>query len=437
MLVGVSVGLLALLVSAANVWWSARGPASTATPQQSEGTLQHLYVLAESSDEPLMRVRIGRAVERTTIGSPDHLDIGLVEDDAPLRIPAPATVTRSRTGWRIIDSAGGVHRFEASDTVRVASLKDDLLTLDDVQLPGVVQLHPRKGDARRFDIVEHVSVEQYLPGVIAKELYPNWHPETFRAQAIAARSYGLHERQRRIARGDHFDVESTTQDQAYGGATQNARAHEAVRATRGLVLTYRGSILRAYYSSTTGGRAASARDTWPTSEGFEFNLAAPIQASPRDDADNFSPLFRWKVERTHDLLVDRIRRYGRDAKNSLRTVSSISTILPREVNEFGRPRTYTLSDKRGKTWTISAESIRIACNFTDGGKLPKVTRDKRVNSGDFEARRNGRTMIFTGRGFGHGVGMSQFGAEGKAREGQTAGEILEHYYPGARVRRAY
>ena len=275
--------------------------------------------------------------------------------------------------------------------------------------------------------------------MIAKELYASWRPVTFEAQAIAARSYALHERARRRADGRHFDVESTTKDQAYAGATENSRAHDAARATRGLVLTWAGSVLRAYYSSTTGGRAASARDTWPTSEGFEFNLAPPIQASPRDDSDAFSPVFRWEVERSTRDVLRRFRAFGRARGASIRNIRSLGTIRVLDRNEFGRPRTYRVTDESGRAWTLKAEDIRVACNHPGepDDSIPPVTRAERVLSGDFTAEIVRGRVVFSGRGFGHGVGMSQFGAEGMARRGEDARTILRHYYPGAVIERAY
>src|SRR5690606_21035761 len=144
--------------------------------------------------------------------------------------------------------------------------------------------------------------ESYLPGVVAKELYQTWPLPTFQAQAVCARSYALHERGRARAAGRLFDVEATTQDQVFAGATDLPVAHSAVESTRGQVITYRGGVLRAYYSSTSGGRAASAADTWPTGPGFEFNQAFPLQAAPRQYFDQASPAYRW----TRDLGLERL-----------------------------------------------------------------------------------------------------------------------------------
>lgn len=288
----------------------------------------------------------------------------------------------------------------------------------------------------RFDVVERVPIESYIPGVIAKELYPGWSLHAYKAQAVAARSYAMHERQRRMAMGSHFDVESTTRDQVYGGQTDNQTALHAAGLTRGEVLTWRGHLLRAYYSSTTGGRAASAADVWPVRDGWEFNLMPPIQASPRDDADAFSPLYRWTVTRDRRDLTRRIRAYGVAQGFSVGRLSRLTRIEIEQSNEFGRPTEHRIYDADGRSWTLSSEHMRLACN-TAAADLPRPSRDKRVNSSDVAFEIRGDVVTITGRGFGHGVGMSQFGAEGMSRNGSTYAQILAHYYPGSAIEDRY
>ena len=204
-----------------------------------------------------------------------------------------------------------------------------------------------------------------------------------------------------------------------------------------MVLQWSGEILRAYYSSTTGGRAASARDVWPATSGYEFNLADPIQATPRDDADAFSPLYRWEVTRPVRDLSKRIRTHGKSHGLPTRNMGTLASVRVTKVNEFDRPTEYLLTDTSGKTYPIRAEHLRVACNTVSGTGLPAITRDKRVNSSDATFTIAGNTVTINGQGFGHGVGMSQFGAEGMARKGRTVGDILAHYYPGAQMVRAY
>jgi len=270
-------------------------PASTPEPQRSAVPVNPATVGHES--EPLIRVRIVRGESTVTIAGPETVHLlgpsrpriraaaASSDDDfgaSSQTVPTPITVTLGQEAWRITDGRGNSRRMPratggpAADALRITSLSGEMLTLDSKRLPGALWLHGRSGSgdaAGTIDVVEHLPIEVYLPGVIAKELYPNWGLETFKAQAIAARSYAMQERQRRLSIGSFFDLESTTQDQVYGGSTTNPTALRAVDLTYGQVLTWNGHLLRAYYSSTTGGRAASARDTWPTGPGYEFNLA--------------------------------------------------------------------------------------------------------------------------------------------------------------------
>lgn len=435
------------------------GPAkSTPAPVVSTDPTFNPSTIGHES-EPLIRVRIARGESIVTIAGPETVHIlgpsrhriraRKTDDDfgaSSQVVPTPVTITIGHEAWRITDGRGNSRRMPRSmkgiheDALRITSLTSDMLSIDGKQLPGALWLHGRSGSddsPGSIDIVEHLPIEVYLPGVIAKELYPNWKLETFKAQAIAARSYAMQERQRRLAIGSHFDLESTTQDQVYGGATTNPTALRAVDLTYGRVLTWQGHLLRAYYSSTTGGRSASARDTWPTGPGYEFNLAPPIQASPRDDSDSFSPLYTWEVERDIDELSTRIRTFAESRRMGMRTIKRVAKVEPVAFNEFGRPQRYRIIEQGGRWWELSAEDTRLAMNHTGDSGLEPPTRDQRINSGDFTTKREGDKLIFNGRGFGHGVGMSQFGAEGMARKGKTAEEILRHYYPGAEITRAY
>jgi len=399
----------------------------------------------QSSDEnsarrdPLMRIRIDHDTITLALTGPSRV---IVQSDssrsARYILSTDLTITRTNTSWMLNPKRGKRVIIPTSDgPLRITPSRTGLLEIDGAEHPGELVLHTTTESARTFDVVEHVSIELYLPGVLAKELYRDWNLTTYRAQAIAARSYALHERARRRGQGDHFDVVSSTQDQAYSGATANPRALQAVRDTKGMVLEWNGNILRAYYSSTTGGRAASAGDVWPTSSGFEFNLAGPLQAAARDDIDSFSPLYRWEVKRTVANLTKRLRAHGRASNLSTKNLERLAGVSVEATNSFGRPTKFRVRDYNGKSMVISAESLRVACNTARLSGLPAITRKERVNSSDATFAVSGNTVTITGRGFGHGVGMSQYGAEGMARKGVDAGDILAHYYPGAELVRAY
>jgi stage II sporulation protein D len=418
------------------------------TQSAADRELGALYELEKFESSPKVRVRVARGIEKAELTGPTRVRIE--HGDGPTgrgpEVVTPVTVTVGPRGWQVRDARGEVSLtvgMESAGSLAVRRVVASLLNLDGTPLAGDLLLHRSTSEGggdgvspKGFDVVEHISIDLYLPGVLAKELYATWGLETYKAQAIAARSYALHERQRRMAQGHFFDLESTTKDQAYAGATDRSVAHRAVEETLGEVLTWRGGLLRAYYSSTTAGRAASARDIWPTYKGYEFNLAAPIQASPRDDADSFSPLYRWEVKRSVASLSDRVRKYGEANQFAIRQIGTIKKIEVTKRNEFERPTEYRFTDQTGKNWKLTSEHARIASN-TDAPGHPAITKEDRVSSGDFEAVVQGDTVIIKGRGFGHGVGMSQYGAEGMVRKGADAKAVLAYYYPGSEITKLY
>ncbi len=472
--------LALLVVSSCSYLWPGHQPGRGSTPADLAAAA------AQTADgEPILRVRLAARSREAVLDGPAELLIQPRQSPSHAgRYATPVRVEIGLRGWRLQDGDGAVTLIQRSgdgpahDVLRIVSpasqraraataalpsgAHDDRAPAastapvrvtdgdgDVYALPGEVWLHGRGGLGDRqnasppgaarvpsFDIVERVPIEAYLPGVIAKELYANWRLETFKAQAVAARSYALHERQRRMARGSHFDIENTTRSQVYAGLTENRTALDAVRDTRGQVLTWNGHLVRAYYSSTTGGRAVGAGEIWPTTNGFEFNLMPPIQASPRDDSDAFSPLHRWRVVRDRAELTRRIRGYAHQQGFNARRLAKLAGIEPAETNAFGRPIAYRLIDESGRSWTMNAEHLRMACNYPVG-ELGPPGRNERVNSSDLEASFDGSTVTIRGRGFGHGVGMSQFGAEGKARRGETYLAILAHFYPGAEIEDRY
>jgi stage II sporulation protein D len=389
------------------------------------------------ADGPDIRVRIEREIESARLDAP-----GLIIAFAgPSAEPAwtgqgPLTVRRTGGGYLIepqnaVVPAPRLRLLTASGPF-TAGTGEDAWTLD-----GALELvaRPDVSDGV-FDLIESLPIERYLPGVLAKELYYDFRPETYRAQAIAARTYALHERERRMSVGSHFDVESTTMDQAYAGADSHPRAAAAAADTAGRVLTWRGGILRTYYSSTCGDRPASARDTWPTTRGFEFNLAEPIQASPRPCACTISPRHRWTLERPAAGVAKRFARWGAENGHPIRALEGLRSINVQSRNAAGRPSAFRVADARGRRYELSAEHLRLAFN-TGATGVPGITRETRVLSGDLRVQVRGGAVRIEGRGFGHGVGMCQFGAEGLARQGVGHEAILARYYPGATLERAY
>ncbi len=394
---------------------------------------------------------------------------------------------------------GGVgsmaHSYSATlSLVVLPSVSGQTLSVNGTSYPGTVRLSSRSDvRADAFDVVDFVNIEDYLPGVVGKEMLVGWPLAAYQAQAVAARTYALHERQR--SAGGSYDVESSDRDQVYGGTTTNATAREAVRSTRGVVLMDGDKLLRTYYSSTCGGRTAAAKDTWPIGPGFEYNLAAPIQEHHRDFACQASPLFRWSVERPRWELAQRLKWFGERYGHPVKKIKDVRSIEVAVVNSDGRPSKFRVSEGSGAQYVLSAEELRLACNTNANGSqitlapvddfdpaggadirksvvprvaiepgdimgfggaggtttakptapaamaaplsVPDIDRKTRVASSDFEVVIRGDKAIITGRGFGHGVGLCQYCAKAFAERGEDWRTMMARFYPGARVTNMY
>ncbi len=417
---------------------------------------------------PDMRIRIRTAVERVKFGgsAPVMFWPGVQGGErSPLRSAGVVDVSLEN-GQFILRSPEGVAAAGMNDGVWAAPVNGrdasgiSAIAIDGVDHPGRVRLVARTDvSPRAFDVVEHVPLEDYLPGVVGKEMLTGWPLGAFQVQAVCARTYALQERGLSLRRGEQFDLENSDRDQVYGGATRNPTVLEAVRSTRGQVLTDGDTILRAYYSSTCGGRTASARDTWPTGKGFEYNLAAPIQAHARESCCEKSPLYRWSVTRDREELVRRIRAFGEKQNLLVRKIKGLHSIEPMGFNEDGRPNRYKIIEPGGTWYQLSGEEIRLACNNSVAGAaapagaavgvgvgaapdgaatgLPLVDRRTRVHSSDFTVASTREGMVFTGRGFGHGVGMCQYCAKGFAERGDDWRAIVVRFYPGATLKQLY
>lgn len=391
--------------------------------------------------EPVVRVRIAKRALRVTLGGAGSLTIGAEPNDPKVAVArpfaSPLTITRQAGRFVITDARRGAVAWQLP-AMRIVSPSASPMTIDGKPYPGVVVLVPTTDKTGQptdaFDIVSHVPLETYLPGVIERELYPKWLPETFAAQAIAARSYALFEQTLRA--NSHYDLESTTASQVYGGAATNPRAIDAVRRTRGLVVTHRGRIVPTFFSSACGGTGQDATAAFP-------HLATtvdipPLRGQHRSNFCTGSNYFTWgPIERDTATLARRIAAWGSVEKNRVASMIGLRHVHVSSRSSAGRPATFELTDRQGKRYTLPAEQFRFACNYNATG-LPAVSAATQLRSSHVDVLVVGEKIRFTaGHGFGHGVGMCQWGAQGMATKGYPAAQIIAYYYPGASLERLW
>lgn len=276
-----------------------------------------------------------------------------------------------------------------------------------------------------------VRIDDYLAGVVPLEIGGRVAAESaaVQAQAVTARSYAYVHLNPKDARG--FDVTATVADQVYGGVDAEAPlATAAIERTRGLVLKYAGRVVNAPYSSVCGGETAAQSEVWRTAD--EPYLKRVSDRIPGTDGYycDIAPRFRWTRTFDEAELVNAVSRY-------------LSAYVSVPGNNPGQPRAVAITSRtpsnrvgslvittdRGD-FTVRGNDIRSVLRGT-GGEILNST----YFSIDSSFERDGHLTQLTlrGGGYGHGVGMCQWGAIGRARAGQDFRAILATYYPGTTV----
>jgi stage II sporulation protein D len=301
--------------------------------------------------------------------------------------------------------------------------------VDNINYRGQFRFVPTGGG--RFDVVNDLDLDDYLAGVLAKELLSDWLPTTYYAQAVVARTYAMYEKKTSSATR-HFDVWATTASQVYGGIpAETAKSRDAASRTAGLVVAYgpsgREKIFKAYFSSCCGGITQSVRDC------FGEPLIEPLTEQNVGTLCSGSPKFNWgPVVITKEELSRRFRAWGQRRLNAMQNVGTVQGVEIAERNRFGRPVRFNVYDSKGFRYTLKSEELRWAVNTGagEGTRLYSSFMDNIINEPD-------RVRFVGCHGSGHGVGMCQWCAEARARAGMQYEDIVLAAYPGARLVRAY
>ncbi len=269
---------------------------------------------------------------------------------------------------------------------------------------GLIEI--RRTAQARLTIINELDLEEYLYGVVRSEMDPRWPPEALRAQAIAARSLAAQSAGRFAAEG--YDVRSTTDSQVYGGvAAEDPRATAAVDATRGLVMLYDGRPAFAAYHTDSGGATESSEYVWGSVIPHLRGVADPYSK----DAANHE----WVVRLDLGTIEAALQRAGRPAAG-LRRLEIAGT------SPSGRVMTLRLICATGPIEMKGAD-FRAAIGVNT---LRSTLFVLRLVPGV-------ASVELIGKGSGHGVGMSQWGARGLALAGRDYVEILRYYYTGVTV----
>ena len=273
-------------------------------------------------------------------------------------------------------------------------------------------------NGNKLNAINVIDIEDYLRGVVPYEIgkLDESKFEALKAQAVAARTYAYKHFGSRVAQG--FDVYADTRDQVYKGLhSATELTDKAVRETDGVVMTYNGEFITAYYHSTCGGETEGVV-TWgrPDHPYLKNKPDLRPDGTPWCRESNYT---EWTREFTEDELRDLFQINAKEAKANVPSFSSIKSMHIQDTLKSGRIHTLVIETNNG-SFTAKADKIRWL--FKRGGTI--------LPSSFFRIHKNGNEWILKGKGFGHGVGLCQMGARARAQAGQSYIQILTHYYPG-------
>lgn len=259
----------------------------------------------------------------------------------------------------------------------------------------------------QLTIINDVPLETYLTGLINSEISSSWPEEAIKAQAVAARTYAINQMKKtRSARPDAtYDIESTIMGQVYEGAhLEDAKSQKNVMATRGEVLKRNGAIFPAFFHSCCGGMTEHAHNVWNDADGPDTVLDRFCERSPKKN---------WQLTIPHRELRNLL------AKNGI-NIGNISSVIAVPLIDSPRIEAIIIESSSGIE-NIKATELRRMIGFT------------KFKSTWFEVKNTGGNLLFEGHGYGHGVGMCQWGAKGMAEEGYKYTDILKFYYNDAEL----
>lgn len=350
-------------------------------------------VSAAATRPEMVRVALMRGADTIKIDG----DGVLLADGSgePLRVEMPLEVRRSGNG--LVVNGRNVNRLVASAFSR--------LTVNGKGYRALVEVSPAE---KGLLVVNELPLEEYLIGLINCEISSAWPIEAIKAQAVIARSYAMYQIQAR--RGAAYQLESSVMDQVYDGAdAEDSRAAYGVRETAGEVLTYDGKIIQAFYHSNCSGHTESSRNVWGLSIAY-------LQGVPCRYCGESNPI-KWDVNLP-------LRKVENALKSAGYPVSGLKEVQVRGRNQSGRVQDVVADCARGQV-AVPGVAFRKALGYGV------------VKSTNFELRMKGDSLQVTGSGSGHGVGLCQWGAKGRALEGFAYREILTYYYPGVRLAEEY
>ncbi|MCX8082674.1 MAG: SpoIID/LytB domain-containing protein [bacterium] len=253
--------------------------------------------------------------------------------------------------------------------------------------------------------INTLDIENYLVGVLSKEMDSLWPEEALKAQAVVSRTFAVYMINESRKKELPYDIENSIFHQVYD-ANCCEKIEKAVKDTEGEILTYNGNIVQVFFHATCGGHTAKTSDVWG---GSYFHIS-----SVEDPYCIESPYSLWK------------KSFSQEKLSKILGLPYIEKISIEKRDNTGRVISLRLAGKDGKIINLTGHRFRMMVN---GNKYVSFNNPEIIPSTNFNIKRENNFFIFEGRGYGHGVGMCQWGAKKMAENGWDYKQILKYYFP--------
>ena len=334
----------------------------------------------------------------------DYIRVLLLKDQAKVIIETTSKTKVVQLSNNTIVYNGNPKRLEffihkLPETLQFETWNNEII-VNGIQVRGMIQLLPVVG---KIQVVNVLKMNEYLYGVLPYEIMSGWPIEALKAQAVAARTYAYYHIMKNNS--TYYDLDASTNFQVYRGmVSETDTTNKAVDSTSGIIMVYNSIPILAYFHSTCGGRTADDRFVW---KGEDLPYLTSVNCSYCKN----SPVYSWQVNISLDEIYEALLK-------KYKTVGQIQAI--------------TLGREDNRVSNIKIEHANGIIRMT-GNDFRMMFEAKKIKSLYFEAKQTRNGLILNGHGWGHGVGMCQWGAKEMAEQGKNFYDILRFYYRGISV----
>ncbi|MBM4054168.1 MAG: SpoIID/LytB domain-containing protein [Planctomycetes bacterium] len=296
----------------------------------------------------------------------------------------------------------GNKRYYNSE-LRIKNLEDSGVGVDNIRYRGEIRILQQIDD--KLSVIEEIEIENFVAGVLGCEMPNAWEDNALRSQAVAIRTYVENQRKAKGNKSYHID----RSELAYKGMIgETAKSRKMVQDTADIVMAYKGEIFSAFFHSTCGGHTEDVnlvfgKDRLPPLAGVKCGYC------------NNTKYFSWNVNIAKSSIMQKLK----NANIRVSNIISVKAINPGPGNHGSEVE---IIETNGME-RMNANRFRL------------LVGPNSLYSTAFTAKNNGSSIKFSGKGWGHGVGLCQYGAQGMAKKGYNWRDILEYYYPKSELRR--